>query len=239
MSSRILFVSATLLASLLPYTRSIPVARGEEGRQEPMNAERLATLVQAFYDKTRTLQADFYQTYYHRLYDRYDRSKGKVTFKKPGKMRWEYARPSGKLIVSDGQTLRVFDPGEEGERPQLIEHAMAGHELPAAFSFLTGQGKLLEDFRVRLLDPARQGFPRGYVLELRPKAPTPHYERVLFYVTVVARNGRRAAVVHRVLIVDAEGNRNRFDFSHLRFNRPVPDEQFGFQPPAGTRIVRP
>ncbi len=234
MPRRAVLFCSTLLATLL----AAPAARGDTA-QGRMDAGRLAALVQAFYEKTRTLQADFYQTYYHRLYDRYDRSKGKVVFKKPGKMRWEYARPAGKLIVSDGETLRVYDPGEEGEQPQLIEHAMKGHELPAAFSFLTGQGNLIEDFRLRLLDPSRQGFPDGYVLELRPKESTPHYDRVLFYVTVVEHGTRRAAVVRRVLIVDAEGNRNRFDFSHMRFNRPVPDDRFDFQPPAGTRIVRP
>ncbi len=227
-----------LALSTVGLLTAAAAAQGAEGRA-PMDARRLAAMVQAFYDQTRTVEADFYQTYYHRLYDRYERSKGHVVFKKPGKMRWEYARPSGKVIVSDGRTLRVFDPGEEGERPQLLEQDVRGRQLPEAFSFLTGQGRLLDAFRVRLLDPQRQGFPAGYVLELRPREPSPHYDRVLFYVTVVGRDGRQAAVVRRVLIVDAEGNRNRFDFSHLHFNRPVPDERFEFHPPRGTRIVHP
>ena len=225
----------------MALTLGLTAAAGAQGadREPRLDARRLAAMVQAFYDQTKTVEADFYQTYYHRLYDRYDRSKGHVVFKKPGRMRWEYARPSGKVIVSDGRKLRVFDPGEEGEQPQLVEHDVQGRQLPAAFSFLTGQGRILDDFRVRLLDPRRQGFPSGYVLELRPKEPTPHYDRVLFYVTVVGRDGRQAAVVRRVLIVDAEGNRNRFDFSRLRFNREVPDERFEFRPPPGTRIVHP
>jgi outer membrane lipoprotein-sorting protein len=41
-----------------------------------------------------------------------------------------------------------------------------------------------------------------------------------------------------VLIVDHAGNRNRFDFSNLRFDRDVPDSRFRFTPPAGTRRVR-
>jgi outer membrane lipoprotein carrier protein len=217
---------------------SAAVAPDRARAQEPFDADTIAAKVQAFYDRTKTIQADFYQTYYHKLYDRYERSKGTVVFKKAGKMRWDYARPNGKVIVSDGEQLQVFDPGQEGETPQLYQHPMGEHELPQAFSFLTGTGRLEDDFDFRLLDPDRQGFPEGYVLELRPKEESPHYERLLFYVQLVGSGERRAGVVRRVLIVDHAGNRNRFDFSNLRFNRDVPDSRFRFTPPPGTRRVR-
>ncbi|NIR32822.1 MAG: outer membrane lipoprotein carrier protein LolA, partial [Gammaproteobacteria bacterium] len=54
------------------------------------------------------------------------------------------------------------------------------------------------------------------MLELRPRTPSPHYERILFY--VMKRNNRPTGVVRRVLIVDAAGNRNRFDFSNMQWN---------------------
>jgi outer membrane lipoprotein carrier protein len=46
-------------------------------------------------------------------------------------------------------------------------------------------------------------------------------------------------VVQRVLIIDAAGNRNRFDFSKLKFNRDVPDKRFSYRPPKGTDKVTP
>lgn len=202
-----------------------------------MNARTVAARVQAFYDGTRTVSADFYQTYYHKLYDRYDRSKGHVVFKKPGKMRWDYDKPNGKVIVSNGRRIQVFDPGDDGEPPQILEEDINEHQLPQAFAFLTGTGRLEDEFRFRLLDPERQGFEGGYVLELRPKKPSPHYDRILFYVQMVGESGREAGVVRRVLIVDPAGNRNRFDFSNLEFNRSVPDSRFEFSPPPGTRRV--
>lgn len=197
----------------------------------------VAAAVQAFYDQTRGVRAKFKQTYFHKLYDRYDRSSGQVIFVKPGKMRWDYDRPNNKRIVSDGQKLYVFEPAEDGAPPQLFERALSEDQLPQAFSFLTGTGRLDEDFRFRLLDATRQGFSDGYVLELRPKAPTPHYERILFY--VLKRDGRPAGVVQRVLIIDEAGNRNRFDLSGFEWNPNVSDSTFRFTPPRGTRRVRP
>ena len=74
------------------------------------SAPQIAAQVQAFYDQTKSIRADFYQTYFHRVYNRYDRSKGSVQFEKPGKMRWDYAKPNGKIIVSNGKQLLVYEP---------------------------------------------------------------------------------------------------------------------------------
>jgi outer membrane lipoprotein-sorting protein len=45
--------------------------------------------------------------------------------------------------------------------------------------------------------------------------------------------------VRRVLILDAQGNRNRFDFNTPLVNTPIPSGEFTFTPPEGTQIVRP
>lgn len=234
---RALLVSATtaLLLSLALGTSA------QEGARGP-SAEEVAAIVQGFYDRTQTLQADFRQTQYTRIYDRTTRARGRVVFKKPGKMRFDYAEPNGQVFVSDGERLLVYQPPDEGEdRGQLIERPLSEDQLPSVFGFLTGTGRLDEDFTFRLL-AGDSGDARGYdghVLELRPRSPTPHYERVLFYVNIVGEGARRAGVVQRVLIVDSQGNRNRFDFSNLRFNRNVPDSRFNYTPPAGTPRVEP
>lgn len=206
--------------------------------QAQLDARQVAALVQSFYDQTQTIEAEFFQTRYTKLYRRYDRARGKVVFSKPGKMRWDYAQPNGQVFVSDGERLLIYQPPDEGERHgQLIERGIRDDQLPQAFAFLTGTGRIGEDFHFRLLDPGKQGFPGGHVLELRPRKPSPHYERVLFFVRIP--RDARAGVIHRVLIVDAAGNRNRFDFSKLKFNRRFGASQFQFTPPAGTRVVRP
>ena len=226
---RLTLLSALLCALALPALA-----------QERLNARQVAALVQSFYDQSTSFQAEFRQQQYTKVYDRTESARGRVVFEKPGKMRWDYAEPNGQVFVSDGAQLLVYQPPEEGERHgQLIERSMNEHQLPQAFSFLTGTGRLDRDFRFRLLDARREGFRGGYVLELRPREPTPQYDRVLFFVRLMERGGRRAGVIHRVLIIDSAGNRNRFDFSSMRFPGDVPDARFRYRPPAGTRRVRP
>jgi len=213
-----------------------PVASSAYAQTTALTAESVAATVQAFYDQTKSLEAEFHQTYFNRLYEKYDRSQGTVRFQKPGKMRWDYGQPNGKVLVSNGKRMLVYEPGDGTEKGQVFERSMADSELPQALSFLTGTGKLVDDFTFRLLDATKQGFSGGYVLELMPKKASPHYERILFFVD---GNAARAGLVHRVLILDGSGNRNRFDFKAMRFNRVTDSTIFEWQPPAGTRRVQP
>jgi len=112
-------------------------------------------------------------------------------------------------------------------------------QLPSAFSFLTGSGNLERDFEVRLLEHDDEKFRGGYVLQLIPRKSNPNYEQLVFYVRTLSSDGKRAGVVQRVLIIDSAGNRNRFDFSNLKFNRDVPDKRFAYRPPRGTEKVTP
>jgi len=232
--NRWLGAAGALLFALTFAPRSL----AEEDK--PLDAAAVVALVQAFYDQTKTLQADFEQTRYTRLYDRYDRARGKVAFKTPGMMRWDYDDPNGQVFVTQGDKLLIYQPPEEGEKNgQLIERALGEDQLPAAFSFLTGGGDLEKDFDVRLLEHDNEKFQDGYVLQLIPRTPSPHYEQLVFYVRALQVGGKRAGVVQRVLIIDATGNRNRFDFSNLRFNREIPNKRFAFRAPRGTYKVKP
>jgi outer membrane lipoprotein carrier protein len=199
------------------------------------DARIVAAAVQAFYEQTKDVSASFYQTYVNKLYQRTDRSSGKVVFKKPGKMRWDYDQPNGKVIVSNGSKLLVFEPGEAGDKGQVVEQQIGQAQLPQAMAFLMGTGRIEDDFTFRLLDARREGYPSGDVLELRPRQPTPHYDRILFY---VERTAALRGLVRRLLIIDATGNRNRFDFSALKFNSSVGEQVFNWRPPEGTRRVQ-
>jgi outer membrane lipoprotein carrier protein len=200
------------------------------------NAAQVAlAAVQTFYDQTRDIAADFAQTYVNKLYDRTDRSRGHVVFKKPGKMRWDYAKPNGKVIVANGGKFLMFEPGDEpSDKGQVFEQTFAQSDLTQAMSFLLGTGKLADDFDAKLLDAAHEGFVTGQVLELRPKKASPHFDRLLFFVENTASV---RGLVRRLVIVDAAGNRNRFDFSAFKFNAGTPESTFEWRPPADARRV--
>lgn len=222
----LLMTSATALA--LGATLAVPTAPGEA--QQRVDARTVAARVQSFYDQTRTFQAGFYQTYYNRLYQRYERSQGRLTFGKPGRMRFDYARPNGKIIVTDGDQLTMWEPGDGDGPGQYAQSAMGDNALPGAFSFLIGEGRLEDDYTFRLL--GSYGSFQGHVLELKPRQPDPRYRRILL---LVDSHPDRLGVVHAIRIDDHEGNRNKFQLRGMRFNRDVGSRTFAFSPPAGAR----
>lgn len=185
--------------------------------------------VQAFYNRTNTFSADFTQQYLAKAYNTTKVSNGHVIFSKPGKMDWEYTSPAGNRIVSDGSTLRVY----EASNKQMYEQTVNQSQYPAALSFLTGQGSLDQNFDFQIFPGAQFGYQGGYVLVGTPKQPTPAYTKVLFYVDA------QTSQVLRVLILDGQQNRNRFDFTNPQVNTNVDASKFTFSPPPGTTIVKP
>jgi outer membrane lipoprotein carrier protein len=200
------------------------------------DAQQVVNKVQVFYDKAQTFQSDFHQEFVVKAYSQTKASDGHVAFSKPGKMSWTYSNPAGNRIVSDGNVLRVY----EAANKQMYESPVGvSSPYPAAVSFLTGQGKLSDAFDFQLVDGdtgqkgTQLNFPGGYVLIGTPKAATPSYQKVLFFVD------KSTSQVRRVLIVDAQGNLNKFTFQTPRVNDPIAPSEFVFTPPPGTNIVHP
>ena len=116
-----------------------------------------------------------------------------------------------------------------GARISGLVMAMA---VGRALSFLVGEGKLQQSFTLKKLDARQMKFEGGFVIEAKPKEATPAYKAMILYVDAAT------AQVRRVLLVDAQGNRNRFDFSNPAVNTKIEQTEFTFAPPAGTQIVR-
>lgn len=222
---------ASIATAVVLATALVPISGGA---QERASARTVAARVQAFYDQSDTFQAEFQQTYFNRLYGRYDRSRGRMVFDKPGRMRFDYARPNGKVIVSNGTKLTMYEPTDGHGAGQFVETRVEDAPLPAAFSFLTGDGRLEDQYSFRLLDSSAWRY-RGHVLELRPKRADSRYARVILFVDA---SPSRAGVVHAIRIDDHDGNRNKFELRAMRFDRPVSQSTFAFTPPAGARRVQ-
>jgi outer membrane lipoprotein carrier protein len=219
------FVSA-LLAGL-----ALTVLFAGEAGAEPdagPSARRIAARVQDFYDKTRVFTAGFKQRYWIKAHNKAKDSKGQVIFKKPGKMSWRYTN-NGNRVVSDGTIVKVY----EADKKQMYEQKIAKSQYPAALSFLVGGGNLLKSFKLRKLDSRQMQYEGGYVLEGIPRSATPAYQKLLLYVD------GKTSQVRRVLLLDAQGNRNRFDFISPRVNEEPPKGEFEFKAPRGTQVIKP
>lgn len=221
--------NAALGQSFSPPSPASPLNKpsAQKPIAQPLSAAELADRVQVFYDKTKTFKAGFEQRFWVRAYNRTKDSKGQVIFEKPGKMSWRYT--NGNRVVSDGKTIKIY----EAENKQMYEQQMDKSQYPAALSFLLGAGSLKKSFQLEKLDAARMKFEGGYVLLGIPLEPTPAYQKLLLYVDAGTYQ------VRRVLMLDAQGNKNRFDFVRPEVNRKSPPGEFDFRPPPGTQVIKP
>lgn len=195
----------------------------------PLTAADVAGRVQKFYDETKTFRASFVQVYVMKVQNKKKQSKGRLVFEKPGKLSFRYDEPSGNRAVSDGKTMKVY----EKESEQMFVSAVGKSQYPAALAFLEGGESLEKNFALKLLDASAMKFEGGFVLECVPTEASPVYAKMLVYVDA------ETSQVRRVLLMDAQGNRNRFDFSDPVINRDVEPEEFEFTPPKGTKLVKP
>ncbi|MEI7891884.1 MAG: outer membrane lipoprotein carrier protein LolA [Myxococcales bacterium] len=237
MKARLLF--ALLLAGSVPFSlvqaqpaEPTPAAPAAEPPPEPAaKAAEVVAKVQEFYDATGSFQAGFRQKFWAKAYRQEKISSGRVVFVKPGKMDWAYDDPKDNRVVADGKIVKVY----EAANSQMFEQPMDKSQFPAALSFLTGGGKLSETFTFELYagNKGTWNFPGGWILVGLPKVASPAYTKVLFYVD------QQAFQVLRVMVLDGQGNRNRFDFIDPKRNVSVDMRRFEFTPPSGTKIIRP
>lgn len=206
-------------------------ATAQESDSEAMSAEEVAERVQRFYAETDDFQANFVQTYTDVAAGEANHSRGRVYFKKPGMMRWDYYQPNDdeardRVLVSDGTTLWIY----EFEFQQVFKECLSESQLPTSLSFLMGQGDLLEEFDVELADDSSASTP---VLELTPKEATSHYRMLRFELD------DETFQVSKTIVYDPYGNTNEIDFQNTQVNRNLPDSGFEFEPPEGARLLNP
>jgi outer membrane lipoprotein carrier protein len=191
----------------------------------------IAQKVDAIFLGRKTFSARFKQQYSQKIAGQVKDSTGTVFVEKPNKISFRYDAPNKNRIVSDGTTLKVY----VAEDNQMFETPVQKTQYPGALAFLMGNG-IGPSFTFTLNDKAK--FDGGPVLLGKPVQPTPSYEYVMFYVDQALLAKSDPGVIRRVLIVEAQGNRNRFDFEGASQPASIDPGEFSFTPPPGTNITR-
>lgn len=151
---------------------------------------------------------------------------GKIAYRKPGQMRWEYAPPNEQLLVTDGTTVWLFDPLLENVTVEPLEGLTEGTPL----KFLLGAGSLTADFTCRAvtLAPPQDGLA---YLELVAKAPIP----TLAFIQLGVRPA--TARLESFRMVDTQGNQRTVRLLNLKPNVTFPPEHFTFTIPPGMEVI--
>jgi outer membrane lipoprotein carrier protein len=148
---------------------------------------------------------------------------GTVSFRKPGRMRWEFSDPEKQTIVSDGETLYSYDPDLNQVVETPLKHAL---KSSSATSFLLGIGNINRDFKAAFANPPT---PTGLV-DLILDAKTGGY-KIEIGLDPSTYN------LMTLTLTDQLGDVTKIAFSDVRDNVELPDSDFAFNAPAGADVV--
>jgi outer membrane lipoprotein carrier protein len=191
-------------------------------RAQVPSAEALAKRIDKHYDSLHSLEVHFTQEYEGMGMDRSEA--GMLLLKKPGRMRWIYSKPAGKLFVLDGHNGYFYSPGDTTAQRVPVK---ALDDLRSPLRLLLGHTKLEKELTGLTIAPDADG---TYTLTGTPRGLE---KRVASFSITTNAEG----VIEKMQIEETDGVRDTFVFSDERPNAPAPDSAFVFTPPPGVRVV--
>ena len=188
------------------------------------NADLSALLkgVEQHYNRAKTLQVHFVESYLVQGRARKSES-GELTLRKPGRMRWDYSMPSGKLFVSDGKDVYLYTP--EAHRVEKTK-LKASDDMRAPLAFLLGKLDFAKDFRDFDIKPEGA----QYLITAKGKSDKLLYGKIQMLVTADYQ-------IQRLVIDGQDLSILTFQLDDEKLNPPVDDALFKFQMPAGATLV--
>jgi outer membrane lipoprotein carrier protein len=207
----LLFLACAFLLSL-----SLPA------QQSPPTVHALAQRVDHHYNQLHSLKAQFTENY--EGLGRTRSESGTLLLLKPGRMRWDYTQPAGKLFLLDGKYAWFYSRGD----PQIQRiSAKKLDDLRSPLRFLLGHTQLEKEIDHLAATPAPNS---SYIL-----AGVPHGQekRVQRLALTINSDGAITAIE----IQETDGAITRFLFTGEELNPAIPPAQFKFTPPAGIPVV--
>ena len=201
-----------------------PVAAKPVAAKQDAAVDALVKRMQAFYENTKDFTADFTQRYTYVISHRTQVSHGKVMFKKPGLMRWDYTAPAPRTFLLSGDTAYALDP----QALTLTRSHIDQSQLSAAVTFLLGKGNLADEFTFSA-QPCKSC--KGTLVQLTPKKPDARFKKILLEVDP------KTAQVLDSSVVDPDGSVNRIEFEDLKTNVGLEQAQFQLNTPPNTQVI--
>jgi len=178
--------------------------------------------VEEHYNRAKTLEVHFVESYSVEGRARKSES-GELTLRKPGRMRWDYSDPSGKLFVSDGKDVYLYTP--ETKRVEKTK-LKASDDMRAPLAFLLGKLDFAKEFRDFDFKPEGANF----LITAKAKSDKMPYDRVQMLVTP-------GYEIERLVVNGQDLSVLTFQLDGEKLNLPVNDALFKFQMPEGATLV--
>jgi len=183
--------------------------------------DALIRRVDDHYNHLASLRAHYAEHYSGMGMDRTE--EGTLLLKKPGRMRWSYAAPVGKVFVLDGKFAWFYTPGD-AQATRVPAKQL--DDLRSPLRFLLGHTQLKKELENVAVVPDGPDFRISGV-------PKGMEQRVRLLSLWVKSDG----AIDRMRLEEMDGAVTEFQFSDMRENVPVKDSDFAFIPPAGVSVV--
>ncbi len=192
------------------------------GQGAPPSVHEVAQRVDRHYNQLHSLKAGFTESYEGMGMSRTE--SGTLLLLKPGRMKWEYSSPAGKLFLLDGKYAWFYTQGD----PQVQRiPAKQLDDLRSPLRFLLGHTQLEKEINGLRLAAAANG---RYTLTGQPKGQEQRISRLTLTVTA-------DGAITGIEIEEVDGALTRFTFTAEEPNAAVSAAAFRFTPPAGVPVV--
>jgi outer membrane lipoprotein carrier protein len=190
-------------------------------------AEEVALRVENTLRSYRSFQADFEQLYYSATVSTPLHEKGKLYFKKPYLMKWEYQDPEEKVFLIKDDFFWDYNKEEK----QLIKYDLSGGEHNSeVLLLLSGQVALLDHYTVEL-NPFPTENPNTLQIKLTPKDEESADTFLLLEID------EKTWFIQKLISFDWTGNKTEFRFSKIKTNINLPNRTFELRVPSDVEII--
>ncbi len=182
----------------------------------------LLKTVENRYNRAQTLEVTFHEAYTGPGRPRQTES-GTLRLRKPGRMRWDYTSPAGKLFLSDGKNLWLYTPANHRVEKMSLKET---ENLRAPLAFLLGKLNFQKEFQ----NIQSEADPGGIKITAEPKSNNLPYTQVVF---VVGPDNQ----FRRVQVTGYDHSILEFTFEAEKLDVNLDAKLFRFEMPPGAELA--
>lgn len=200
----------------------LPALCADVSKPDP-ELSRVLKGVEDRYNHAKTLQVSFEESY--SVGGRSGKPEnGTLSLRKPGRMRWDYRNPPGKLFVSDSKDVYLYTPSSNRVEKMKLKES---EDMRAPLAFLLGKLEFEKDFEGFVSKKGQNG---EVSITAKPKSDRLPYRQVEFVLSP-------ALEIHKLDVLGDDSSVLSFVFSNERMNPSLSDRMFQFQMPPGATLV--
>ena len=218
-------LALTFLIFILPALSKPSIAKSTTDPPLPEIIQK----IEKAHESIRDLKAGFIQETHFGGFETGVQSKGKLFFKKPGRLRWKYEEPNQDEVIVNSNRIWIYTP----DLQQVIIRPFSNFsDSQIPLRFLVEVEHLDQDFRVEWTkQPSPNPKDSKLAITLFPKDPQANMDKILLEVNP------ENYLITKIQMFDKNGNRSLITFNQILTNTRLKDKLFTFKPPRGIEVI--